>query len=146
MGLEFLSPYYWVKIFHIAFVVAWMAGLLYLPRLFVYHIENYHLKDVNTLFKIMEHRLYYYIMYPSYIIVWGTGIYLGFSFGYAPWLLIKICFVIILSIYHHFLGIDLKLFRDDKQKKTSRYFRLINELPFLILIFILIMVIMKPFY
>ena len=145
MGLEFFSIYNWVKILHIAFVVAWMAGLLYLPRLFVYHQENVNYKTVDELFKTMEHRLYFFIMYPSLFIVWATGFYLGYILGFESWLLIKVGFVLILSFYHFFLGKNLQLFKQNRQRKSSRYFRFINEIPFVIMFFILILVIMKPF-
>ena len=145
MGLEFYSIYNWAKIIHITFVVAWMAGLLYLPRLFVYHQENLNLKTVNELFKTMEHRLYNYIMYPSFFIVWITGLYLGYILGFESWLLIKVGFVFFMSIYHLYLGKHLKLFKKNRQRKSSRYFRFINEIPFVIMFFILILVIMKPF-
>ena len=146
MGLEFYSTYHWVKILHISFMVAWMAGLLYLPRLFVYHKENEDEVKITAVFKIMEYRLYYYIMNPAAVLVWFSGLYLGYILGFDTWLIVKIGLVFILTAYHIFLGIHLKEFKNNSQKRSSKYFRIINEVPFLILFFILILVIMKPFY
>ena len=146
MGLEFYSTYNWIKIIHISFMVAWMAGLLYLPRIFVYHKENEKENMAVDIFKIMEHKLYHYIMYPSMIIVWVSGLYLGHVLGFDTWLIVKIGFVILLTAYHILLGYYLNQFKLDRQKLSSRFFRLINEIPFVILFIILILVIMKPFY
>ena len=146
MGLEFYSIYNWVKILHISFVVAWMAGLLYLPRLFVYHKENENEHKTAAIFKVMEKRLYFYIMNPAAVLVWFSGIYLGHVLGFDTWLIVKIGVVLIMTAYHILLGIHLNDFKLDKQIRTSRYFRIINEIPFFLLFIILIMVIMKPFY
>ena len=146
MGLEFYSIYNWVKILHISFVVAWMAGLLYLPRLFVYHKENENENKTVAIFKVMEKRLYFYIMNPAAVLVWFSGVYLGHVLGFDTWLIVKIGVVLIMTAYHILLGIHLNDFKLDKQIRTSRYFRIINEIPFFLLFIILIMVIMKPFY
>ena len=146
MGLEFYSIYNWVKVLHISFVVAWMAGLLYLPRLFVYHKENENENKTVVIFKLMEKRLYFYIMNPAAVLVWFSGIYLGHVLGFDTWLIVKIGVVLIMTAYHVLLGIHLNDFKLDKQIRTSRYFRIINEIPFFLLFIILIMVIMKPFY
>ena len=146
MGLEFYSIYNWVKILHISFVVAWMAGLLYLPRLFVYHKENENENKTVAIFMVMEKRLYFYIMNPAAVLVWFSGIYLGHVLGFDTWLIVKIGIVLIMTAYHILLGIHLNDFKLDKQIRTSRYFRIINEIPFFLLFIILIMVIMKPFY
>ena len=146
MGLEFYSIYNWVKILHISFVVAWMAGLLYLPRLFVYHKENENENNTAAIFKVMEKRLYFYIMNPAAVLVWFSGIYLGHVLGFDTWLIVKIGVVLIMTAYHILLGIHLNDFKLDKQIRTSRYFRIINEIRFFLLFIILIMVIMKPFY
>ena len=146
MGLEFYSIYNWVKVLHISFVVAWMAGLLYLPRLFVYHKENENENKTVVIFRLMEKRLYFYIMNPAAVLVWFSGIYLGHVLGFDTWLIVKIGVVLIMTAYHILLGIHLNDFKLDKQIRTSRYFRIINEIPFFLLFIILIMVIMKPFY
>ena len=127
-------------------MVAWMAGLLYLPRIFVYHKENEKVNKAVDIFKIMEHKLYHYIMYPSMMIVWVSGLYLGHVLGFDTWLIVKIGFVILLTAYHILLGYYLNQFKLDRQELSSRFFRLINEIPFVILFIILILVIMKPFY
>ena len=128
MGLEFYSIYNWVKILHISFVVAWMAGLLYLPRLFVYHKENENENKTVAIFKVMERRLYFYIMNPAAVLVWFSGIYLGHVLGFDTWLIVKIGVVLIMTVYHIILGFHLNDFKLDKQIRTSRYFRIINEL------------------
>ena len=109
MGLEFYSIYNWVKILHISFVVAWMAGLLYLPRLFVYHKENENENNTAAIFKIMEKRLYFYIMNPAAVLVWFSGIYLGHVLGFDTWLIVKIGVVIVMTAYHILLGVHLNL-------------------------------------
>ena len=129
MGLEFYSIYNWVKILHISFVVAWMAGLLYLPRLFVYHKENENENNTVAIFKVMEKRLYFYIMNPAAVLVWFSGIYLGHVLGFDTWLIVKIGVVLIMTVYHIILGFHLNDFKLDKQIRTSRYFRIINEIP-----------------
>ena len=123
-----------------------MAGLLYLPRIFVYHKENEKDNKAVDIFKIMEHKLYHYIMYPSMMIFWVSGLYLGHVLGFDTWLIVKIGFVILLTAYHILLGYYLNQFKLDRQELSSRFFRLINEIPFVILFIILILVIMKPFY
>lgn len=127
-------------------MVAWMAGLLYLPRLFVYHQENYKDKKLTTVFKTMEKRLYFYIMNPSIFIVWFSGLYLGYIIGFDTWLIIKIGLVVLMSLFHILLGKHLNDLKKDTLGLSPKYFRMINEIPFIILIFILIMVIMKPYF
>ena len=138
------NTYQWVKIFHIMFVVAWMAGLLYLPRIFVYHSMENTTKETSNIFKIMEKRLFYYIMYPSAILVWISGLYMAHVLGLYTWLVIKFLFVILLTIYHINLGRYLNKFAKDNNTNKSRFFRYINEIPFLIMFIILIFVIIKP--
>ena len=138
------NVYQWVKIFHVMFVVAWMAGLLYLPRIFVYHSMDETTSETSNVFKLMEKRLFYFIMYPSALIVWITGIYMAHALGLYGWLIIKFLFVIVLTIYHINLGRYLNDFANDKNKKKTRFFRMINEIPFVIMFFILAFVIIKP--
>ena len=138
------NVYQWVKIFHVMFVVAWMAGLLYLPRIFVYHSMDETTSETSNVFKLMEKRLFYFIMYPSALIVWITGIYMAHALGLYGWLIIKFLFVIVLTLYHVNLGRYLNDFSDDKNKKKTRFFRMINEIPFLIMFIILVFVIIKP--
>ena len=147
MGLEFLSPYYWVKIFHIAFVVAWMAGLLYLPRIFVYHAETKS-DEVKSTFKVMERRLFVYIMNPAMILSWLFGLILIHSIGIQSfsefWLIAKIALVLLLTFYHFFLFNCLNNFSFDRNKRSSKFYRVINEVPTVVLIVIIFLVIFKP--
>ena len=138
------NVYQWVKIFHVMFVVAWMAGLLYLPRIFVYHSMDETTSETSNVFKLMEKRLFYFIMYPSALIVWITGIYMAHALGLYGWLIIKFLFVIALTLYHVNLGRYLNDFANDKNKKKTRFFRIINEIPFVIMFIILVFVIIKP--
>ena len=138
------NVYQWVKIFHVMFVVAWMAGLLYLPRIFVYHSMDETTTETSNVFKLMEKRLFYFIMYPSALIVWITGIYMAHALGLYGWLIIKFLFVIVLTIYHINLGRYLNDFANNKNKKKTRFFRMINEIPFVIMFIILVFVIIKP--
>ena len=138
------NVYQWVKIFHVMFVVAWMAGLLYLPRIFVYHSMDETTSETSNIFKLMEKRLFYFIMYPSALIVWITGIYMAHALGLYGWLIIKFLFVIVLTLYHVNLGKYINDFANDKNKKKTRFFRMINEIPFVIMFIILVFVIIKP--
>ena len=126
------------------FVVAWMAGLLYLPRIFVYHSMDDTTDETSNVFKLMEKRLFYFIMYPSALIVWITGIYMAYALGLYGWLVLKFFFVIVLTLYHINLGRYLKDFKNDNNRIKTRFFRIINEVPFLIMFIILILVIIKP--
>jgi putative membrane protein len=126
------------------FMVAWMASLLYLPRLFVYHADKVNHKILSNTFKIMEHRLYYYIGTPSVTLVWITGLYLAFVLGIYGWLVVKFFAVIVMTLYHIWLSTFLKKFKNDTNLKSSNFYRKINEIPFIILLIILIMVIIKP--
>ncbi len=146
MGVEFQNLYNWIKTFHIIFMVAWMAGLLYLPRLFIYHKENDRNKSIKNVFKVMEKRLYFYITTPSLIVVWMTGLYLGYVLGFDNWLIIKIGLVILMTMYHFYIGYHLNKFKRDQQLNSAKFFRQINEIPFVILFLIVILVIFKPFY
>ena len=138
------NVYQWVKIFHVMFVVAWMAGVLYLPRIFVYHSMDETTTETSNVFKLMEKRLFYFIMYPSALIVWITGIYMAHALGLYGWLVIKFIFVIVLTLYHINLGRYLNDFANNKNKKKTRFFRMINEIPFVIMFIILVFVIIKP--
>ena len=127
-------------------MVAWMAGLLYVPRLFVYHRENYENNSIKQVFKVMEKRLFYYIATPSMVIVWLSGLYLGSILGFDLWLLLKIGLVFFMTLFHIFIGVHLNRFKMDKQIKSAKYFRLINEIPFLLLLLIVILVTFKPYF
>jgi len=134
-----------IKILHIFSVISWMAGILYLPRIFVYHADPNITKETSSIFKVMERRLYRFIMLPSAIITWLTGIAMIHFIGLELWLLVKIIFVLLMSIFHFYCFKWLNNFSKDNNPHSAKFFRLRNELPALILIFILFMVVFKPF-
>ena len=125
-----------------------MAGLLYLPRIFVYHVENLKDKNTSSIFKTMEKKLYFYIMTPAMILSWLFGILLILEIGFDQlaylWLQLKLIFVSLLTIYHFYLSFLLNNFKYDKNVKSSKFYRYINEIPTLLLILIVFIVIFKP--
>ena len=142
-----MNLYLLFKALHLIAVISWMAGLLYLPRIFVYHSESDH-DAQKKVFKIMERKLYNYIMMPAMILSWLFGLLLlhdlGFSVFSELWMQIKITSVIVLTYYHFTLGRYLSDFAKDSNKKTSKFFRIYNEIPTLILIVVIFVVIFKP--
>ena len=143
-----MNYYLLFKSLHLISVVSWMAGLLYLPRIFVYHAENSDDKKISGLFKIMEKKLYFYIMTPAMILSWIFGLLLIHSIGFQQlgqtWMVLKIIFVIFLSLYHFYLGKTLKQFKFDQNTHSHKFYRLINEIPTILLILIVFVVIFKP--
>ena len=143
-----MNSYLLFKSLHLIAVLSWMVGLLYLPRIFVYHVENLEKKEATEIFKIMERRLYFYIMRPAMIATWLFGVILiyinGLDIFSQLWMHIKLALVIFLTIYHEYLGICLKAFKLKTNTKTPKFFRIINEVPTIILIFIIFIVIFKP--
>ena len=143
-----MNSYLLFKSLHLIAVISWMVGLLYLPRIFVYHVENSEKKEATEIFKIMERRLYFYIMRPAMIATWLFGVILiyinGLDIFAQLWMHIKLALVIFLTIYHEYLGICLKSFKLKTNTKTPKFFRIINEVPTIILIFIIFIVIFKP--
>jgi putative membrane protein len=137
----------WIKALHVVAVISWMAGLLYLPRLFVYHAAEPVGSEASERFKVMERRLFRAIMQPAMGVVWLTGLWLAWSsFGFrGGWLHAKLLFVVFLSLHHEFQGKWLREFEADKRVRTQRFFRFQNEVPTLLMIGIVIMVIVKPF-
>jgi putative membrane protein len=125
-----------------------MAGLLYLPRIFVYHVENKEKKEVTDIFEVMEKKLFYYIMRPAMIFTWIFGLILiylnGIEIFSQLWMQIKIILVIFLSAYNDYLGKCLVSLKNDSNTKSSKFFRIINEVPTIILIFTVFLVIFKP--
>ena len=125
-----------------------MAGLLYLPRIFVYHVENLEKKEATEIFEIMERKLYFYIMRPAMIATWLFGIILiyinGLDILSQLWMHIKLSLVVFLTIYHEYLGICLKSLKLNTNTKTSKFFRIINEVPTILLILVVFIVIFKP--
>ena len=143
-----MDYYLLFKSLHLIAVISWMAGLLYLPRIFVYHVENSEKKETTEIFEVMERRLYFYIMRPAMILSWLFGIILIYISGIdiisQLWVHIKLGLVLLLTIYHEYLGICLKSLKLNTNMKTSKFFRIINEVPTIILIFIIFIVIFKP--
>ncbi len=143
-----MNYYLLFKSLHLIAVVSWMAGLLYLPRIFVYHVENSEKKETTEIFEVMEKRLYFYIMRPAMILSWFFGIILiyinGIDIFSQLWMHIKLGLVVILTIYHEYLGICLKSLKLKTNTKTPKFFRIINEVPTIILIFTIFIVIFKP--
>jgi putative membrane protein len=143
------SAYLWIKALHIVSVVAWMAGLLYLPRLFVYHAEAAAGSPQSQTFKVMERRLLRGIMNPAMGAAYIFGILLLLTPGIVNWatgwVYVKLALVAVLTIYHHALARWRKEFAADANKRSARFYRLMNELPTAILIAIVILVVVKPF-
>ena len=143
-----MNIYLLFKTLHLIAIVSWMAGLLYLPRIFVYHVENIEKKESIKIFKVMEKKLYFYIMYPAMVLSWIFGLILIFIIGFSSlsflWLKMKLLFVVLLTIYHFYLGKCLNKLKVDTNNTTSKFFRIINELPTILLILIVFIVIFKP--
>ena len=143
-----MNSYLLFKSLHLIAVISWMAGLLYLPRIFVYHAESSEKKEATEIFEIMEKRLYFYIMRPAMIATWLFGLVLiyinGLDIFSQLWMHIKLALVIFLTIYHEYLGICLKSLKLKTNTKTSKFFRIINEVPTIVLILIIFIVIFKP--
>jgi putative membrane protein len=137
----------WLKALHVIAVISWMAGLLYLPRLFVYHCEAEKGSRQSETFKVMEHRLFRYIMNPAMSVVWITGPWLAWAQGMYrdPWLWAKFALVALLTAYHHALGYWRKDFAADRNVRDARFYRIANEVPTVLMIGIVILVVVKPF-
>ena len=144
--MEDINFYDIIKILHIVAVISWLAGLLYLPRIFVYHAEVACGSESDKIFQIMEKRLMRYIMLPSMLLVFIFGLILANEIGFEfIWLHIKITLVLCLSGYHGFLSICRKNFALGKNKHSAKFYRIINEIPTLLMICIVALVILKPF-
>lgn len=137
----------WVKAFHIMAFVAWFAGLFYLPRLFVYHADAPKGSELSETFKVMERRLYRAIMVPAMIAVWITGPLLAYMMGAFsdPWLHAKLLLVFILSGFQGALGKWVRVFAEDGNTRSAKFYRVVNEIPTLFLIAIVLLVVLKPF-
>ncbi len=142
-----MNLYLLFKSLHLISVISWMAGLLYLPRIFVYHTEATH-ESQKDIFKIMERKLYNYIMMPAMLLSWLFGVLLIHSLGlnifFELWMQIKIISVIILTYYHFLLGKYLNDFAIENNHKSSKFFRILNEVPTIILIVVVFVVVFKP--
>jgi putative membrane protein len=139
--------YEWIKALHIIAVISWMAGMLYLPRLFVYHCGTEAGSKQSETFKVMERRLLRVIINPAMIVTWVAGLYLAwrghwFSSG---WLYAKLVLVIILSGVHGLFSRCVKDFAADRNTRGEKFYRIINEVPTVLMIFIVILVVVKPF-
>ena len=142
-----MNSYLLFKSLHLIAVISWMAGLLYLPRIFVYHAENNN-EIISNVFKTMERKLFYYIMTPAMVLSWLFGLVLIHEIGFEQlsylWLQLKLILVLLLTAYHFYLGLLLNYFKLNQNKKSSKFYRYINEIPTLMLILIVFIVIFKP--
>ena len=138
----------WIKSLHVIAVITWMAGIFYLPRLFVYHVQANVEGDTrgDARFKIMERKLFWGIMTPSAIltIVFGAWLWLGYGIN-GKWMMWKLLIVLVLLVFHGLCWLHMKAFRAGSNRHTERYFRVMNELPVLALIAIVVLVVVKPF-
>ena len=143
-----MNSYLLFKSLHLIAVISWMAGLLYLPRIFVYHVENLNDQNTSSIFKTMERKLFFYIMMPAMILSWIFGFILILTIGidifFTLWAKLKLLFVILLTIYHFYLSKLLKDFNLNRNTKSSKFFRILNEVPTILLILIVFIVIFKP--
>ena len=143
-----MNSYLLFKSLHLIAVISWMAGLLYLPRIFVYHVENLKDKNTSSIFKMMERKLYFYIMTPAMILTWLFGLILISSLGpevlSTTWIKLKLFLVVLLTSYHFYLSKLLGDFKMDQNTKSSKFFRIINEAPTILLILIVFIVVFKP--
>jgi protoporphyrinogen IX oxidase len=139
--------YQWLLAFHIIAVIAWMAGMLYLPRLFVYHCEADPGSRQSETFKVMERRLLRAIINPAMIATWLLGLWLAYSGNWfaAPWLHLKLVLVLAMSAVHGMLSRYVKDFAADRNRKSQKFYRIINEVPTVLMILIVLLVVLKPF-
>lgn len=142
-----MSLYLWVKALHVVAIISWMAALLYLPRLFVYHTAAERGSVQSETFKVMERRLLRAIATPAMLVAWASGLTLAWLAGFwsAPWLHLKLTAVVLLSAIHMALARWVRRFGDDDNRHSARFFRMVNEVPTVLMIAIVIFVIVKPF-
>jgi len=146
-----MNTYLLFKSIHLIAVISWMAGLLYLPRIFVYHseaVQNNKSEDLIFTFKVMERRLFIYIMNPAMIVSWVFGLFLIHTIGVdnfgSLWLQLKLIFVVVLTMYHFFLLQCLRKFTENNNSFSSKFYRIINEIPTVLLIGIIVVIVFKP--
>ena len=143
-----MNTYLLFKSLHLISVISWMAGLLYLPRIFVYHAQNNSEQIISEVFKVMEKKLFFYIMTPAMILSWLFGLLLIHEIGFEQlgqiWMILKLVFVVLLTIYHFYLGSILNQFKLNLNKHSHKFFRYINEIPTILLILIIFVVVFKP--
>ena len=144
-----MNLYLLFKSIHLLAVISWMAGLLYLPRIFVYHAENIENINSSNIFKTMEKKLFYYIMTPAMILSWIFGLMLILTLGFDVlnqlWMQIKLVLVLLLTTYHFYLGKCVNSFSKDQNNNSAKFYRIINEAPTILLIIIVFIVVFKPF-
>ncbi len=148
MITDFVQHWYaWIKALHVIAVIAWMAGMLYLPRLFVYHAAAKPGSELSETLKVMERRLLRGIMNPAFVAVWVLGGLLLFvqDIPHEGWLHVKLACVVLLSVMHHFFGRWRKDFAADRNRRSPRFYRVANEIPTVLLIVVVVMVIVRPF-
>lgn len=135
------------KVLHIIAVISWMAGLLYLPRLYVYHAGTKRSSELSETLKVMEYRLLRYIMNPAMIVSWIAGLLTGYLQGFLsePWFHVKLLLVVFLTIAHMMLAKYRREFAEDRSDRSAKFFRIINEVPTVLMIIIVVLVIFKPF-
>ena len=145
-----MNTYLLFKSLHLISVISWMAGLLYLPRIFVYHSQNNTQQIISEVFKVMEKKLFFYIMTPAMILSWVFGLILIHEIGFdklgQTWMILKLVFVTLLTFYHFYLGRILDKFKMDLNTHSHKFYRFINEIPTLLLILIIFVVIFKPIW
>lgn len=141
------AAYLWIKSIHVVAIIAWMAGLLYLPRLFIYHCDAPVGSQQSETFKVMERRLLTIIMTPAMVIAWVLGLWLAYTGGYlwSGWFIAKFALVVVLSGVHGSFSAAVRAFDGDANTKTARHWRMVNEIPTVLMIGIVILVIVKPF-
>ena len=143
-----MNAYLLFKSLHLIAVISWMAGLLYLPRIFVYHVENKEKKEATDIFELMEKRLFFYIMRPAMLLSWVFGLILiyinGVEIFLQLWFQIKFVLMIFLSVYNEYLGKCFVTLRNSTNTRSSKFFRIINEVPTVILIIVVFLAIFKP--
>ena len=143
-----MNTYLLFKSLHLISVISWMAGLLYLPRIFVYHAQNNSEPIISEVFKVMEKKLFFYIMSPAMILSWLFGLLLIHEIGFEQlgqiWMILKLVFVVLLTIYHFYLGSILNQFKLNLNEHSHKFFRYINEIPTILLILIIFVVVFKP--
>tara|TARA_B100000941_G_scaffold284255_1_gene254791 strand:- start:181 stop:615 length:435 start_codon:yes stop_codon:yes gene_type:complete len=143
-----MNTYLLFKALHLISVISWMAGLLYLPRIFVYHAQNNSQPIITEVFKVMEKKLFFYIMTPAMALSWLFGLLLIHEIGFDKlgqvWMVLKLIFVVLLTVYHFYLGRKLEQFRLNLNQHSHKFYRYINEIPTILLILTIFVVIFKP--
>ena len=141
------GAYLWIKAIHVIAIISWMAGMLYLPRLFIYHCDAEKGSVQSETFKVMERRLYRLIVNPAMVISWVLGLWLGYAGGHfgSGWFHAKLALAVLLSAAHGYFGGAVRRFAEDRNDKPPRFWRMVNEVPTILMIGIVILVIVKPF-